>query len=346
MAPDLEDRRALGRELASGVLRGVSLEDLAWASGRDSDEVLRLVRETVAPAKADAGTDPGPDDRQRIVSYLLLRQSPGQAAGTWEILRDSEAALEWAQAARERLGDLYPGAAPPLPGDDGTTSFPGLERDESARPPGRGPVGRKRAERRELRNKAEIQAAVAVEVSPYREEAVRRHGEHDTEIRLPHYASRQVRIALYGLVTALTAVLIMCALVSVPVYSTAKVLVVDLPEAAPGDLGGPTMIALFPSDALDRVRAGEQLRVKLPDTEERVSSRIAYVEDQVRGPQEVARRYALPELQAKRVREPYVVAVAPLKTPEGAPPRDSFEGVVTTEAEARTGSRRIIGLLF
>jgi hypothetical protein len=133
----------------------------------------------------------------------------------------------------------------------------------------------------------------------------------------------------------------------VPVYTSAKVLVVDLGPDAPGGEGGLRLVALFPTDSSrDEIEEGQTLRVQLPDTEERVSSEITNVEDEVRGPQEVAERYGLPELQAKRVRRPHVVAVAELETPDGAPPRESFEGAVTEEAEARTGSERIIGLLF
>lgn len=191
-----------------------------------------------------------------------------------------------------------------------------------------------------------MQSAVAIEMSPFRAEAVRRHAASESQIRLPHYASRPVRLSLYGLVGILAVVLAMCALISVPVYTTAKVLVVDLGPDVPGDEDGLSLVALFPSDSLDEIEEGRTLRVQLPDTEERISSEITDVEEEVRGPQEVADRYGLPDLQAKRVRRPHVVAVAGLETPDGAPPRDSFEGSVTEEAEARTGSERIIGLLF
>lgn len=345
MATDPDGRHSTGRELVRALLRGASVEDLAWASGQDADEVMSLVRETVAPPQQTAPSGVGPEDRRRIADYLLLRQSPGQAAGTWELLQASPAALTWASVTREHLADLYPSGAPDLPDSEGGRSIAGRTRG-SRQQPRQGTVGRRRAERRRLRTQAEVQAAVAVESSPFREEAVRKHGERQDEMRLPHYASRPVRLALYGVVGALIGVLALCILVSVPVYTTAKVLVVDLDSDAPSDERGLSMVALFPSGTLEDVEQGKMLQVQLPDTEERVNVELTYVEDEVRGPQEIADRYGLPALQARRVQEPHVVAVAALETPEGAPERSSFEGVVTSEAEARTGSQQIIGLLF
>jgi len=343
MAIELDGRDSTGREFVRALLHGASLEDLAWASGRDTDEVMSLVHKAVAPPEAPGGV--GPEGRRRIADYLLFRQSPGQAAGTWELLQSSPAALAWASASRQHLADLYASDPPQLPDEEAGAPLPAGTR-RSREQSRQGPVGRRRAERRRVRTQAQIQTAVALETSPFREEAVRKLGEREDEIKLPHYASRPVRLALYGVVVALGTVLLLCIVVSIPVYTTAKVLVVDLQETAPGDERGPSMVALFPSETLDSVEEGRMLRVQLPDTEERVSVEITYVEDEVRGPQEIAERYGLPELQANRVLEPHVVAVAALETPDGAPSRDSFEGVVTVEAEARTGSEQIIGLIF
>lgn len=345
MATDLHGRDATGLEVVRGLLRGASVDDLAWATGRDPDEVLRMAREAVSPPDEPEPREVAQSDRRRILDYLLLRQSPGQAAGTWELLEGSPAASAWALAARERLTELYPAEPPALPDAEGAPSV--AERTRGARgPERRGRVGRRRAERRRMRRRVELQSAIAVELSPFREEAVHRHAGREDEIRLPHYASRPVRLALYGLLAVLGAVLAMSVLVSVPVYTTAKVLVVDLPEGVPSGEFGLSMLALFPEDTLESVEEGRSLRVQLPDTEERVSSEMTYVEDEILGPQEIADRYDLPALQAKRVRSPHAVAVAELRTPDGAPPRDSFEGVVTEEAEAYTGSKRIIELLF
>lgn len=341
MATDLDGRDATGLEVVRGLLRGASVADLAWATGREPGEILPMAREAVAPP--DEPEEMGPADRRRILDYLLLRQSPGQAAGTWELLEGSPAAAAWAAAARERLTELYPTGPPALPGADGARSV--AERGRRGRER-QGRVGRRRAERRRLRTQLEIRSAVAIEMSPFREEAVRRHAASEDQIRLPHYASRPVRLALYGLLGILAVGLAMCILVSVPVYTTAKVLVVDLSRSVPSGQQGLSLVALFPEDALESVEEGRSLRVQLPDTEERVSSEMTYVEEEILGPQEIAERYDLPALQAKRVREPHAVAVAELQTPDGAPPRDSFEGAVTDEAEARTGSKRIIELLF
>ncbi len=328
------------REVVRGLLRGATPEDLAWASGRSAEDVLELTHEALSDLGGEA--DIKAADRRRIVEYLLLRQSPGQAAGTWELLEGSPPARAWASRAREHISELYTSEPPPLPGDEHQSVSP----DGAGTSARDGPLARRRAERRRLRTKAEVEAAVAVATSPFREEAVRQHAEREDKIRLPHYASRPLRLSIYGLLGTFAVVLALCAIVSVPVYTTAKVLVVDLSASAPSGERGPTVVALFPADALDKVKKGSRLRVQLPDTEGRVGMRIAYVEDEVRGPKEIADRYGLPQAQATRVRDPHVVAVAPLRTPDGAPPGDSFEGVVTIEAAARTGSERIIGLLL
>lgn len=327
------------REVVRGLLRGATPENLAWAAGRSEEDVLALAHDALG-ALGGEGLDPA--SRRHLAEYLLLRQSPGQAAGTWELLERSPHAREWASRARSSILDLYSFEAPWLPGDDQPKAT-----DNGTRPSAsKGPVGQRRAERQRLRTQAEVNTAVAIATSPFREEAVRQHGEREGKIRLPHYASRPVRLSLYGLVTMLAVVLALCVVISVPVYTTAKVLVVDLGAGAPSDERGLSIVALFPADTLDALEEGKTLRVQLPDTEERVSTEITYVEDDVRGPQEITDRYGLRELQANRVLEPHAVAVAPLETPNGAPERDSFEGVVTNDAEARTGSQQIIGLLF
>lgn len=345
MAPTgLDELEALKRDILRGLVRGASPEDIAWAVAQPSDRIVTLAREALVDLDADLARPLSTDERRRIGDYLLRRQSPGQAAGTWELMEESAAARRWAVWVRECLAGIYDDQGPPLP--DGASDAVAPSERTRAVPSKRDGLGEQRKAREKAQFAAVAQEAVAQEISPFRQEAIEHYRTGQDAIKLPHYASRPARYALVGIVVLLLTGLAMCIVVKVPVHTTGKVLVTELGDGAPGPQRGLSVVAIFPPSAGRDLKNGQNLRVKLPDTDERVSTRIVFVEDRTRSAQRVVERYGLDRGQANRVRGPSTVAVAPLRLPPGSPPRASFTGAVTSEAEVRTGSTRIIGLLF
>jgi hypothetical protein len=332
------------REILRGLLQDSSLENLAWALGESGEEVLAGAHESLIALDPETAGALEVADRRRVCEYVLGRQSPGQAAGTWELLKRSSQARHWAAAAREQLDDLYKGKPPDLP-DDADAAAPRWGQGTAA---GGRPrtLAERRAARDSQRRVAHLQIAVAQETSPFRTEAMEKHSEGQERVKLPHYASRPARIALNVLAVALVAAIAFCAVVKVPTYADAKVLVISLEEDAPGPQQGVSIVALFPTDTLEDLETGLPLRVELPETEDRVGMELSYVEDEVLSPREIVDRYGIPDPQSRRVLDPAAVAVADLSVPDGAPSRGSFEGVVTEEASLRTGSQAILSLLF
>ena len=337
------DERTLSteqRELLRGLARGVRLSDLGWAL----DASPERVRELASDALATLGGPP-PDalsgrERNAVADYLLGRQVPGQAAGTWALLEESEPALEWA-------GRLCEGLAaeghdpPPLPGGGGASPA------DRARDPQRAPsspLARRRRQRERQRTQANVAAAAAEIASPFRGEALQAQRDADERVKLPHFASRPARLTLYVLLVALLGGLAMSIFVRIPTHTAAIVFVTSVPAAAPVPENGMVAIGLFDSTSGARLRIGQTLRVQLPDTKNRVSMRVTRVLSGIRSPREIAEGFALAVGQANRLTSPAIVVVAKLSVPAGRRPA-SFEGAVTEDADARTGDRRIISLL-
>jgi hypothetical protein len=289
----------------------------------------------------------GAAERRHVSDYLLRRQSAGQAAGTWELLERSAAARRWALWLRDSLDGLYAGEPPPLPRVDGDErAVPGPPAGAAAEPDAEETLERSRDERDRRRTKAEIGKAVKLAASPFRHEAVEHYREAEAEIRLPHFATRPARLALYGLLGLLVVAFGLTASVEVPTFRSAKALVVDVPQSADRPLRGLSILVLLEPGLRSSLHEGQVLRVQLPDTGERVSTRLAYVEPTILSPQEIARRYDLDAGDSNRVRGPSAVALAELRVPPGSPPRRTFAGAVTSQADVRTGETRIISLVL
>jgi hypothetical protein len=332
------------REVLRGLLQGSPLKSLAWALDAPDEEVLAAAYESLVALDPDAAEGLETPDRRRVCEYLLERQSPGQAAGTWALLQRSPYARRWAAVARAQLEDLYRGEPPALPEDEGTAPPRwGKQSVANRRSP---TLSERRAARDTSRRVGVLRATVAQEMSPFRSEALNKHSEGQDRVKLPHYASRPARIALNVLAVALVAGIAFCALVEVPTYAGARVLVTSLAEDAPGSQEGISIVALFPADAIDDLDTGLALQVQLPGTEERVGMDLRYVEEDVLSPREIIDRYDIPDPQSRRVRDPAAVAVTALEVPDGAPPRSSFEGVFTEDADLRTGTQSVLSLLF
>lgn len=328
----------------------------ALAGGDDGGAGTGVPERALRACDALAGGhgDVAPADRGRIALYLLGRQSPGRAAGTWALLGSDDAAAAWAGALRDGLADLVGEDRPSLPADEGARSPTDLTRlDAEAVRTEERTLARRRAERDRKRTEANAKAAAAELMSPFRSEALEAQRTADDHAELPDFAPRPVRFAMYLLVLALVAGLGFAIFVRIPVNTNATVLVTRIPDSAPGSEEGIELLVLLPDvsggeeDAPSGadVRAGDELRVALPGQDQRESVRLRSVSEGRRSPREVVEQYRLPLGQANRVTGPGYVAIAPIR-PAAGRSRRSYEGTVTTEASVQVGTQRIISLLF
>ncbi len=329
------------RELLRGLARGARPEDLGWALDATPEEVSELAEQALTALAGPAPAELTARERAAVGNYLLGRQSPGQAAGTWALLEESEPAREWAKLVRSGLADLTPDPPPPVPGDDAPSPAQRARRIAQAEGT---PLARRRGKRDRKRTAANVQAAVAEVASPFRKEALDAQREADERIKLPRFASKPARLTLYVLLAALLGGLVMSVFVRIPVHTAAIVLIAKIPPEASAPEAGMHAIALFDSTSGARLNEGQILRVQLPDTKDRVSMRVTRVLPGIRSPREIVSDFALAVGQANRLTSPAIVVVARMAAPDGRR-EESFEGAVTTDADARTGSRRVISLL-
>ncbi|HWC28231.1 MAG TPA: hypothetical protein VG474_16695 [Solirubrobacteraceae bacterium] len=340
----LEELEPSKREVVRELLRGASEADVAWAVAQSPERVVELAHEALAELAPDLAADLSERDRRRVAGYLLQLDPPGQAAGTWELLEAAPAARRWAAAVRAELADLYGDDPPAIPEVD-SDAQPPQERARGERPRGeRGLRGRRaaRARSRELRA---LQAAALELRSPFRREALEAHREGSEKVKLPHFASRRTRLALYALLVVLLVGLVMAVVVKIPTFTPGTVLVTEIPPERRAPVSGLGIVALFAPELAEGLEAGRELSVQLPNTTERVSTELLDVSERPLSPREIVARFRLPRAQANRVLGPAVVAVAELRTPPGAPPRERFAGAVASEADARIGERRVISLV-
>jgi hypothetical protein len=331
-----------------------ALASLAGPDGGAADEDVVERARAACDALAGGHGDVAPADRARIGDYLLGRQSPGRAAGTWGLLESDDAAAAWAGRLRDGLGGLLGDDPPSLPADDGARSPTDLSRldDETVRAEER-TLAARREERDRQRTAANAKAAAAELMSPFRGEALEAQRTAQDHAELPDFAPRPVRFAMYVLVAALVVGLGFAIFVRVPVNTNATVLVTRVPESAPGSEEGIELLVLLPDisgaakDAPSGadVRVGDTLRVALPGQDQRQSVKLRSVSGDRRSPREVIQQFRLPLGQANRVTGPGYVAIAPIRPPAGRT-RRSYEGTATTEASVQTGTQRIISLLF
>ena len=327
------------REVVRGLLGGASPDDLAWAIAQPAEEVVDLGREALIDLDPELARPLDAADRRRVADYMLRRQSAGQAAGTWEVLGESADARRWALWIRESLGDLYGDDPPAIPGVDEDPDAPA----DSAR--GRGhPEGgllRRRKKRERQREIQELQAAAMELQSPFRQEALDAYREAD-RLKLPHFASRRTRYTMYGLLVVLIAGLVLAVVVRVPTFSQGVAFVAPVPRDAGVPVRGLAVIGLFPPENAAELARGQALSLSLPNTSQRSTSDIQWVSRRVLSPREIVERFDLPRAQANQVIAPGYVAVAKLDPPPDAPRGARFNGAVSPDADARTGSRRVI----
>jgi len=354
-APTIEEIAPEQREALAALVRGDALDDIAERSGRPADEVLDLAHQGMAALAGDAVPGLSPQALASIGNYVLDRQSPGQAEGTWRLLESSSEAEQWAVRLRDALAAAGHESPPPLPGEDGALSPTQRAQQRAARrDDGERTLGEQRQERSRRRTAANAMQAAAELESPFRSEAVEAFQEADDRIELPSWAPWPAQLALYAVLVALIIGLGFAIFVRIPVNTNAVVLITDLPADSPGARdGGLQVIALF-AQANGRskdtgsgkdIEVGDVLRVALPGRENRSPMRLRWVSDGPQAPRAIVDSYRLPLGQANRVTAPAYVALAALDAPPGKAPR-SFEGTTTTEASVETGSRRIISLLF
>jgi hypothetical protein len=327
------------REVVRGLLGGATPEDLAWAIAQPADEVLDLGRDALVDLDPELAKPLDAGDRRRVAEYMLRHQSPGQAAGTWEVLSESADARRWALWIRESLGDLYGDDPPAIPLVDEDPDAP----EDTSR--GRGQpehrLLRRRKKRERQREIQQLQAAALELQSPFRQEALDAYREAD-RLKLPHFASRRTRYTMYGLLAALLVGLVLAVVVRVPTFSQGVAFVAPIPRDAGVPVRGLAVIGVFPPENATELERGQALSLSLPNTSKRSTSDIQWVSRRVLSPREIVARFKLPRAQANQVIAPGRVAVAPLDPPPDAPAGQRFNGAVSPDADARTGSRRVI----
>jgi hypothetical protein len=313
----------LEREVLRALAGGAELEAVGWATELEPGRVLDLARDAVIAAAPDHARAVEPDDLLRTVDFLLARQSPGQAAGTYEVLRRTPPANAFAHRAREVLPELGAGDPPALPPLDA--------------------VGDRRSSNANEGTRAQVEAAareaVAQLASPFRDEAVQAHREQRREIKLPQFQSRLLVGSLYGLLALLVAFVALAVLYKVPVYGQATAIVTD----GDGD-GSPRVIAVFLPRDRHGLHKGDELRVQLPDADDRATLRISRVESGVLSAEQIRERFHLKGAAALAVRAPGAVAVAQLRRPPGGRPENDYVGTVA-QAEAQVDRRRVVSLV-
>lgn len=354
-APTIEEIAPEQREALGALVRGEQPADFAARSGRSADQVLDLARQGMDALTGDAVAGLSPKVRASIGDYILDRQSPGQAEGTWRLLESSPEAEQWAARLRDALDGAGHENSPPLPGDDGALSPTQRVRQRGGRRDGEErTLAEQRRERSLRRTTANAVQAAAEFQSPFRSEAVTAFQEADDRIELPRWAPRPAQLALYAVLVALIVGFGFAIFVRIPVNTNAMVLITDVPADSPGAPdGGLQIIALFPqasgrskdTGSGEDVEVGDVLRVALPGEVNRSPVLLRWVSDGPQAPRRVIDGYRLPLGQANRVTAPGHVALASLDAPPGKRSR-AFEGTTTTDASVETGSRRIISLLF
>ncbi len=355
MSTGLDEIAPAQRDALRALANGEGPADLAERCGRSPDEIVDLARQGLIALAGEPDGDLPPRERAAVADYLLGRQSPGQAEGTWRRLADSPEAAGWAQRMRGALVEAGAEDPPPLPGDDNALSpTDRAHRRRSRRAERDQSLGERRAERNRKRTAANAQQAAAEMASPFRSEAIEAHHEADDRIELPRWAPRPVQLTMYAVLVALIVGLAFAIVVRIPVNTNAVVLVSEVPPTVPGSEGGGLkVVALFPqangqskdTGSGEDVRVGDVLRVALPGEKNRTPMKLHWVSPNAIAPRQVIDDFKLPLGQANRVVAPGHVAIAPLRAPAGKRP-GSYEGTTTTEASVQTGSRRIISLLF
>jgi hypothetical protein len=319
---------ALERELLRALASGADLEAAGWATDLSPERALELARDAVIAAAPDAARELDGDDLLRTVDFLLGRQSPGQAAGTVEVLRRTRPANAFAHAARQALPELAAGAVP--------------------EPPPLDPIADRKREGADDGTRAQVEAAAreaAAQLSPFREEAIEAHREQRREIKLPQFQSRMLVGALYGLMALLLAFVAGSVLYKVPVYGQATAIVTDRPAALRDQLdASPVVVAVFLPRDRRGLHEGDELRVQLPDADDRVSLRVGYVSPKVLSADEIRERFGLKGAAALAVRAPGAVAVAELRRPPGGRAAGDYLGTVA-EAQAQVDRKRVVSLV-
>ncbi len=349
----LEDLDPVKREVLRAMVRGVSAADLAWASGRPPEQVRTMAHDALVELDPGLAQAVDPEVRERVADYVLMRQSPGQAAGTWALLEDSREGRRWALWLRESLSGLYENAGPGIPGlDDAPSVGPRARGLGSSNPPSsrRRPeyysLHERRRERHRAREQVRQETQARQEASPFRTEAISHFREGRASARLPHYASRPLRWGLWTLLGLLAAGLALCASVSVATFRPALAMVIDLPHSFPHGAYGQVMLILLPASSRDTLHRNGTVRVQLPEAPEPVNVPLLYVAPGVLSAHDVATRFALEPYLARQVQGPVGAAIAAMRTPaRGGPPR-RYLGAVSRKADVRTGSRTLLSVVL
>jgi hypothetical protein len=311
------------RALIARVLRGTSIEDTAWTGRAAPELLLETARAAIYVSAPELLAELGEPDARRVTDYLLGLQSPGQAAGTEDLLEESDAARRWAVWVRELLSDLYPHGPPAVPGlgDPLPPADAPRERRSSPR--------RRRRERAEEEARKAARAAEAAGAAVFRPEALEHHRDGAGRIALPHFRGGRTVVLLALALVVLLAVVGAGLLLHVPSYRAQVATVV--PTSA-----GPRLLVPVGEDDLRRLRVGSRVEWQIgegdgpPATVRAITGRLT--------PARATRRFELGATGAALVPAPTRLALA---EPEGRP----LPVGTTGSARLRADDRRLVELL-
>lgn len=160
---------------------------------------------------------------------------------------------------------------------------------------------------------------------------------------LPRFVSPRLVAGVWMLLVLLMACGALAWLTRIPVYTSGSAFICDRQTGARYARDGLIVAAFLPPESLARLRAGQQVSLRL-NSGERLRSQIFYVEPEVNSPAQVRERFAPGAAAASLVAQPSAVALAQLETQAGMLPPDAYAGS-TARIEVETGTRRVIALL-
>lgn len=266
------------RELLHRLLRGASVQDVAWSGRVAPEQVLERARAVIYVSAPDLLAAVGESKARRITDLLLGLQSPGQAAGTEDLLRESADARRWALWVREYLADLYPHGPPPVEGLSDALPRP-------VEPPGRSsPRARRRARQQEEARK-EARAIEAAGAAMFRPEALEHHRDGAGRIALPQFRAGRRVVALGVLMVLLVAVVGAGLAVRVPEYRTQVASVVPTPA-------GSRLLLPATAEDLERIEVGSRIRWQIGDEDGPTATVTAITRDRLT-PERAEERYDL-----------------------------------------------------
>lgn len=309
------------RELLHRLLRGASVEDVAWTGRVPPEQVLEQARAVLYVSAPELVADLGEPRARRVIDLLLGLQSPGQAAGTEDLLHESVEARRWALWVREYLSDLFPHGPPAVAGLG--DALP-QRQDPGARDDRSSPRARRRARRRE-QARTEAKAVEATAAAMFRPEAIEHHRDGGGRIALPRFPAGRRVVVLAVLLVLLVAGVAAGMAVRVPEVRNQVATVVPTPV-------GPRLLIPVGEGDLEHLEVGSRVAWTVGDDDAPVATVRAITADRLT-PERAGDRFELGATGAALVPAPTRLALA---EPDGRPLRIGTTGQARLPADDRT----------